>query len=134
MVPHASEVNHISRQQQSLLYGIGHISSLSMLEISNGGIVGERGSIQHYSGSPCWDFELLIGPLFYNRSLAGGSRLGDLGLFTSPLSLGLLGWRFPSLIHNLLPFLVPLSLFISGLRLEGLCGRKGRGFRLICLL
>ena len=59
-------------------------------------------------------------------------------LFRSPpppsLSLGLLGWRFPSLVHYLFPLLVSLPLFISGLKLEGLCRGKGRGFGLDCLL
>ena len=51
-----------------------------------------------------------------------------------PLSLNLLGWRFPSLIHYLLPLLVSLPFFISRLKLEGLCRGKGKGFRLDCLL
>ena len=117
-----------------MLYGVGHISSLSMLEIPDRGIVKERSSVQHHGGNPSRDFGLVVSPPLCDNSFAGGSHLEDLGLFAPPLSLGLLGWRCPSLVHYLIPLLVSFPLFISGLRLEGLSRGKGKGFGMDCLL
>ena len=88
-----------------------------------------RSSIQPYPGL---DFNLLVTPHL---------RIWFVQPWHVPppplplsLSLGLLGWRFPSLVHYLLPLLVSLPLFISRFKLECLCRGKGKGFGLDCLL
>ena len=45
MFPHRLKVSHISRQQQSLLHGVGHVSSLALLEVPNWGITREKSSV-----------------------------------------------------------------------------------------
>ena len=47
MLPHGPEVSHVMGQQQGLLHSMGHVPSLALLEILDGGITGERSSIQH---------------------------------------------------------------------------------------
>ena len=134
MLPHWPKVIHVRGKQQGLLHSVGYVPNLALLEVSYGGITRKKSSIQHYGGGPSWDFHLLVIPPYCNGSLTRRSGLHDLGLFAPPLSLGFLGWRFSSLIHHLFSLLVSLPLFVSEVKLGSLGRRKGRGFRLNCLI
>ena len=80
MLSYQPQVDHISRQQQSLFHGVGHISILPLLEVPNGQITGQRSSVQHYGGGPSWNFSLVVTPPIHNSSFTGRSFLRDPGM------------------------------------------------------
>ena len=55
MLPHQPEIGHFRGKQQGLLYSVGCVPSLALLEVSYGGIIRKKSSIQHYGGGLGWD-------------------------------------------------------------------------------
>ena len=133
MLPHRPQDSHVSRQQQSLFYDIGHVSSLSLLEVLNGSVVKYRSSVQHYGGDSSWNFNMVVTPSVHNSSLIGGSCLCDPSMFAPSLWLGFLGWKVLPLLHHLLSLLVSFPLFFSRVKLGNLSKRKNGEFGMECL-
>jgi len=130
MLPHGPEVNHVIEQQQGLLLDVSHVPSLALLKISNGGIIGERNSIQHQRRGPGWNCRLLVTP---HLTLTERPRLYDSGLFGPLLGLNLLEGVAFSYFHHLFTLLFPLPLMVGRIKSEGLGGWKGGKPSLGCL-
>ena len=54
MSPHASQLDHIHREEQSLLHYICNVAYCSSLKIMDGSIGKQRFPIQHWGREPSW--------------------------------------------------------------------------------
>ena len=131
MLPHRPQVSHISRQQQSLCHGVGHISILPLLEVPNGRIAGQRSSVQHYGRGPSWNFSLVVTPPIHNSSFTRRSCLHDPGMFAPFMGPDFLGWKVLSLLHHLLSLLV-WTTFLGMLPLAWDSNRSRRLVLILC--
>ena len=89
MLPHGSKVGHVIKQQQRLLHDVSHVPGLTLLKVSNGGIIGERNSIQHQRWGLGWDYNLLVTLPLYDSTFTRGPYLHDSSMFDPPLGLNL---------------------------------------------
>lgn len=114
----------VLREEECLLHCINHKTIPSIIEVPDGGVWGDGGSVQDQEGIPGMDprrtcnDNLGAHDFTGNSLLLASSRLGSLSLFLRRLALSL------SLLRNLLArYFLSFSLFVNRLGRRRLRGR-----------